>query len=1526
VTGTDLQNAVAIVGMAGRFPGARSVRALWRNLRAGEESITFLDDDELRAAGVPEALIADPSYVKAGAFLADPDRFDAAFFGVPPREAELMDPQQRVFLECAWEALEDAGYDVSRTELSIGVFAGMGKNHYYANNLLANPAFVEAMGPVATTIASEKDFAASRISYKLDLEGPSVSVQTACSTSLVAVHLACQSLLLGECDMVLAGGASISSFAPAGYLYSEDGIFSPDGHLRAFDAQAAGQVGGNGAAVVLLKRLAEAVEDGDTIHAVIRGSAVNNDGLRKVSFNAPGVDGQARVVAEALEVAGVEPRSIGYVECHGTGTHLGDPIEVAALTQAFRTGTDAPHATGFCGIGSLKTNVGHLDAAAGAAGLIKAALVMEHGVVPPSLHFERANPELKLDTSPFFVNAELSDWPADARPRRAGVSSFGMGGTNAHAILEEPPAPEAADAAPGPELVVLSARTTTALAAMGERLADHLDAEEGRALDLADVAHTTRVGRKAFTERRAFVAADLSEAAHAAREGLGTAASVSERSLEKGRPVALLFSGQGSQYANMARGLYERFEVFRTELDRTCELLEPHVGRDLRTLFFPEPGGEEAADRELALTQNTQPALFVVEYALARQLAAWGVEPESMLGHSIGEYVAACLAGIFSLEDALRVVAARGRLIGSLPTGSGMLSVPLSEEEATARLVEGTSIAVVNAPELCVVAGELGALEELRKRLRAEKVPARMLHTSHAFHTALMDPILEAFAGELATVQLGAPERPVVSSTTGTWLTAEEACDPQYWVRHLREPVRFADGVATLVGEDEQRLLLEVGPGQALTALARQCAPTAPVVPTTRLPKRDEDDVRVLLEALGRLWCEGVRVDWEGFRDGARRRRVPLPTYPFERERFWIEPAAGAGGVAAASAVREPDPARWFWAPTWRRGIDTGPAALPARALLFSDGSGVAEALATAWRSAGVDVVVADPAEPGDHERALDELGAVPPTIVHLAGIDPARTSAADREAVVERGFHALVRLGRSLAERRLDGEVRLEVVTSGAQDVLDDQVEPEKATVSGACKAIRVELPNVQCRHVDVEPPGDDPEACAARLLDELGHTEPVVALRAGRRWLQDVERVRVEGPPSIPSPHPPGDRRSSRRLRENGVVLVTGGLGGVGLALAEGLVRDHGARLVLLGRSGLPERDAWDAWLGEHGEDDPTSRRIAAVRGLEALGAEVLVARADVAREDEVRSAVAAAQERFGGIHAVVHAAGLPGGTVLPLATRESADAVLAPKVRGTRVLERVFERELAAGELDLFLLCSSLATVLDGVGQADYFAANAFLDAFALAHRDDPGRPVVSVGWEAWREVGMAAEGVVPEALRAAREENLRLGLAADEGREVLGRVLSTTHPLLLVSTRDLRDRIAAEARATAALTGGDEAGPEETRAGSLHARPKLATAFVEPRTETERAIAAMWGELLGIAGVGAEDDFFELGGNSLLLMQVSTRLRGEGVSLSMRELFDTPTVTALSERVESLRLLADQEGSVAGDDDETEELRL
>jgi len=1563
---------VAIVGMAGRFPGAASVRELWTNLEAGVEAVTFFSDEELLEAGVPAAVLGDPEYVKAAPILDLIDRFDAPLFGMSPREAEILDPQHRLFLETAWTALEDAGHAPEAFGGAVGVFAGVFMSSYLIGNLLSNGDLLRSVGEIAVRHGNEKDYLATRTSYKLDLKGPSFTVQTSCSTSLVAVHLACNSLINRECDMALAGGVSVRLPQRAGYFRDgEGGILSPDGHCRAFDAAAGGTLFGQGVAAVALRRAEDALADGDRIYAVIKGSAINNDGSDKIGYTAPSLDGQSRVIAEALALADVAPETISSIEAHGTGTPLGDPIEIAALSEAFGLG---PERRGTCAVGSVKTNLGHLSAAAGVTGLIKAALQLHHRRLVPSLHFEQPNPEIDFDGGPFYVNTESRPWePQGGGPLRAGVSSFGMGGTNAHAILEQAPAGRPSGASRAVQILPLSARTETAL----DRLSDELAAalREAPERPLADVAFTLQTGRRRMAHRRVLIARDTAGAA-AALTSRDPHTVVTAAGEATDRPVVFLFPGQGAQFAGMARGLYDAEEVFRRELDRCAAILEAPLGRDLRTVLFPTPDRVPEADEELRRTALTQPVLFAVEYSLARLWMSWGVTPRAMIGHSIGEYVAATLAGVFALEDALALVAERGRLMQELP-GGAMLAVSLPEEELAGRLGDGLAVAAVNAPGTTVVSGEPSAVAALEEELAAAggggpgggeaAVRCTRLATSHAFHSPMMDPVLERFRERVAAVALQPPELPYVSNLTGAPVTADEATDPDYWVRHLRRTVRFAAGLDALL-EEPGSVYLEVGPGHALTSLVRRQSRTrGDEVTVTSLPERSRsdrrqgapepatprDDQEHLLSALGRLWLVGVPVDWPALTAAEERRRVDLPTYPFERERYWIEARPGAVLAGVHGAAPRRDAERWLSMPAWRQARPLPrETAEPAGAtegpwLVFADALGVGDAAAERLRreghralvvtpgegpvevgaELGEDRFAVNPAAGADLDGLLERLGADarPTGILHLWSLDrPADHSA------LERGFYPLLELAQALGRRDPEHGVPLTVVTAGGHEVVgDDLVCPEAATVAGPVKVMPLEYPGASCAAVDLDPRslpgaagGTAPEDLADLVLAEArsvarGDRTPAerqVAYRGRLRWVEGFEPV------SLPAPvgeHP--------RLRPDGVYLVTGGLGGLGLAVAEHLARTvPGVRLALTGRTPLPPREEWPALAGSEGVADGDGEgdgdaagvraKVAGVLRLEAAGARVLPLSADVADRDAMAAALAEVRGKLGAVRGVFHAAGVAGGGIIQLKERAAAEAVLAPKVAGTRVIEELFADAGPAEPLDFLVMFSSATALTGQPGQVDYCAANAYLDAFAHSHRFGPETLVASINWTSWGEVGMAAA--------ASRTLGRTPGARPDEiippvqGLDLLERVLAADLPRVVVCPRDLDEMIAERAAFRAADAAGLAEGADDER--PRHPRPVLSAAYVPPNTERQRALAELWGSVLGIDQVGIHDSFFELGGNSVTGLQLIARMKRElGADLPVVALYDAPTVATLVARLDDEGGAATEEAEAGAD---------
>ncbi|MDF5712386.1 MAG: SDR family oxidoreductase [Rhizonema sp. NSF051] len=1514
---------IAIIGLTGRFPGAKNIDEFWKNLQNGRESVSFFTDEELLLSGVSSSLLSDPKYVKAQAILEDVDFFDASFFGFNPREAEITDPQHRLFLECAWEALESAGYDSEACKGTIGVYAGSSLSRYLLSIYL-NQNIINSIDTQQLLIAGDKDYLTTRISYKLNLEGPSYTVQTACSTSLVAIHVACQSLLNVECDIALAGGVSIiSASRKAGYFYTQGGIFSPDGHCRAFDAKAQGTVGGEGVGIVVLKRLEEALADGDCIHAVIKGSAINNDGSFKLSYTAPRIDTQAHVIRTAQVIAEVEPETITYIEAHGTGTPLGDPIEIAALTQAFG---DHTQKKGFCAIGSVKTNIGHLDVAAGVTGLIKTTLALKHKQIPPSLHFQEPSPQIDFVNSPFYVNNSLSDWKANINgtPRRAGVNSFGIGGTNAHVILEEAPVVEPSGSSRPWQLLLFSAKTSTAIETVTTNIAAHF--QQQTSLNLADVAYTLQVGRRAFNHRRIVVCQDFNDAVKvlSSQDPQRVFTHYQEPC---DRSVVFMFSGQGAQYVNMGRELYQSEPIFREQVDECSYFLKPLIGLDLRTVLYPDEQQAQDAAQQLLQTAFTQPALFVIEYALAQLWMAWGVQPEAMIGHSIGEYVAATVAGVFSLEEALALVANRGKLMQQCKSG-GMLSVQLPQQSVQPLLGKELSIAASNAPCYCVVSGTTQAIEQLQQQLQEKGVGCRRLHTNHAFHSQMMEPIIEPFTQLLQNITLNQAKIPFISNVSGTWITPIQATDPDYWARHLRQPVRFNEGIAELLTTHEC-IFLEVGPGRTLSTFVKQHRTEELAALTSlRHPQEQQSDVAFLLNTLGRLWLFGIKIDWSGFYTHEGRHRLPLPTYPFERQRYWIEanPEITLATVRQEALDKKPNIADWFYVPVWKQSVPLGllqqeVAQQKLCWLVFVDAYGVGAEISKRLEQQNQDVITVmvaeqftklddrtyaiNPRQRDDYDallKALQKQDLTPQAIAHFWSITPNDTLPCNSlskqtqsphqffEDCQHLGFWSLLFLTQALGKQDITNSLKLIIVTSNVHDVTgDEKLYPEKATVLGPCKVIPKEYPNINCCSIDVVIPDSETPAVQPlieNLLTEFiaKQTEDIVAYRGHHRWVQKYEAVRLD------------ERIAGKtKLKEEGVYLITGGLGGIGLVLAEYLAKTVQAKLILIGRRGLPERSQWSQWLTSHDSQDAVSRKIQKVLVLEELGAQVQINSADVTNPEQMQVVIAQTLKQFGQINGVIHAAGIAGGGVVQLKTSHIAANVLAPKVKGTLVLEEVLKNI----NLDFFVLCSSMSSILGGFGQVDYCAANAFLDAYAHRQASTVDQFTVSINWDTWQTVGMAVETVVPDALKQKREESLEKGILPQEGADAFNRILGSGLPHVVVSTQDFQTVIEQNHSFDSLEEG--FALLEEKLAGvtnhskPTHPRPNLGNDYIAPRNEVEQTVAEIWQQLLGIEQIGIYDNFFDLGGHSLLATQIISRLRKEfHVDVPLHSLFETPTI--------------------------------
>ena len=1343
---------IAIVGMAAHLPGAPDVATYWANLAAGVESIRRLSEAELLAAGESAARMRKPNYVPSAAMLDGFAQFDADFFGFSPKEAAIMDPQHRQFLEVAWEAFEHAAHPPENFKGAIGVYAGCGMGSYFYFNLCSNPDLVADTGMfLLRHTGNDKDFLSTRVSHIFDLRGPSVNVQTACSTSLVAVHYAAQALLNGECDMALAGGVTIELPQGQGYLFTEGEILSPDGHCHAFDARAQGTVFGSGAGCVVLRRLADAVADGDHIWAVIKGSAINNDGAAKAGYLAPSVGGQAACIAEAQAVAGITADTVGYVECHGTGTYLGDPIEVAALTQAFR---ETSAAVGTCRIGSVKTNIGHLDTAAGVASLIKTSLALHHRQMPPSLGYDSPNPSIDFETSPFRVNDRLTPW--DGALLRAGVNSLGVGGTNAHVVLEQAPLRVASEESLFPfQPLVISAKSRAALDAATARLAGHLRGTDDA---LADIAWTLKEGRRAFERRRVIVASDATEAAEILASGDPRRVFTHDW-LGDAPEVVFMFPGGGAQYAGMARDLYETEPVFADWMDQGLSILQPHLDYDIRALWLPAKGAEDAANAALKRPSVQLPLIMIMEYALAQLFISWGVSPAVLVGHSMGENTAACLAGVMSFADCVGLVHLRGRLFDTVPAG-GMISVPLAEAELRPYITGDLDMASVNAPGLCVVSGPDAALDALTEALRRVAVETQRIAIDIAAHSRMLEPILADFERYLRGITLNAPTIPIISNTTGVALTDVQATDPDYWVAHLRGTVMFEACMATLK-TGPARVFLEMGPGRALSSLAQANGVAAGcVIAALRHPEQRMADDAWHVGAIARLWACGVLVDWEPIWAGARRNRVVLPTYPFQRKEYFITPGRAQAVAEAALPMRLDDMAAWGWRSHWQARaaeceVDvSGDLADAARQtwLLFVDDAGLGAGVAARLRRAGhvvttvrtgdafaqVDGGYALAPERGregydDLIRDLVARGLAPSRIGHFWGVTAGtdhRPGSSFLHRNIEQGFYALMFLAQAMAEENLPKPIHITAFTNNAAQVRGEGLTaPEKAMVVGPVRVIPKELPGVTVSSLDLDLPRGrrvDVSGLLDPVLEELlaAPANVVAALRGARRYAQVLKAV----------PLPEGDLD----LPQGAVVLITGGFGGIGLTIAEDLIRRNGARIILIARRSLPDRATWARHLASHGADDGLSRRILALQRLEALG-QVSVQVADVCNADEMRAAVAAGEAALGAVCVVVHAAGVVDDGPLLTKTPAQVEEVFAPKLHGTQVLAGLFPD----GKLDLMVLFSSTSTVTGPAGQIDYVAANEYLNAYAKGRTGQT--KVVALNWGIWTGVGMAAEAL-------------------------------------------------------------------------------------------------------------------------------------------------------------------------------------
>jgi acyl transferase domain-containing protein/acyl carrier protein len=1414
-------SAVAIVGLAGRFPGANCVDELWNLLKEGKEALSRILTEELVAAGIDKARIEDPSWVKYRMKFEKADDFDADFFGYSPRQASSIDPQQRVFLECAWEALENAGHQPNSSEESVGVYAGSGFSSHLFDVFFHHSSGSSSTSSMERVLDNDKDFLSARVAYKLGLTGPCITVQTACSTSLVAVHMACQSLLTGECDMALAGGVSLPKLN-TGYRYEERSILSPDGHCRVFDAEANGTAPGAGAAVVVLRRLTDALEKGYQVHAIIKATVVNNDGSQKVGFTAPGLSGQRALLARGLALAELHPSDIGYIEAHGTGTPLGDSIELTALKDVYGSSSRP------CALGSIKSNIGHLDAAAGVAGLIKAVLCLKNRALVPSLGCVTPNSILQEPGCPLYVNTTFRPWESDDnRPRRAAVSSFGMGGTNAHVILEEAPEGRTGPNGETAQILPLSARTPTALGHAANNLAEFLERNPGA--NIADIAYTLQVGRKSFAHRRFVIGSSPSDLVARLRDQKKDGSKALDN-----RPVIFLFPGEGSPRPGMAKRLYRTEHYFRDQLDQCSDRINPYLASDIRRFL---------CDDELAGVSNrrpayTQAALFAFEYCLARLWLSWGVTPSAMFGHGLGEYVAATVAETISIEGAARLVVERAKLIGQQPEG---------KQNAGDRSKK-----------------QLGALRK-----------------------------------SISSIKIAEPKLRYISSVTGAYVSGQQVQEPAYWEKQMLSPVRFTQVFAPL-RDLPGAVFLEVGPGCALSNLAHQQMGAAEDL--VFLPGMsgavDRED---LLGILGELWSEGVAVDWNRFYHDRARRRVELPTYPFERRRCAIDTTTNTRHVATNGATSDPDilpdllNENSFYMPSWKESAPLvhwkkTDSAQYGLWVVFEDEAGFGSHVTGELRAAGCEVIsvtaatsyrkvkqdnfLINPRDPANYARLISELKQRETNtlrLVHCWGLTTKVETGNSRNVketeVSEYGD--LLFLAQALSELDSRTKSTLLVVTTRLFDVAGEGATTSvKGVIPAICMIASQEITNLRCGVADLPMSRDDstnpepwgPYVSAVLAEASLSLPDPVVAYRGSHRLARAYEQARLSW-----------EMPQIRRLREKGVYLITGGLGRIGLTLGQELARKYQARLILMTRSSFPERSEWDGLLTRSASDDFIIGRIHAVRKMEEAGAQVIVAAADVSNPKDVQRVLSDAQHRFGQLNGVFHLAGdLQHNSVSrPFAelTPGDIDTQARPKIDGFKVLEH----EMRDQELDFGVVFSSNASILGGVGFGAYAAANALVDRLSLANKGGEPFQWLVTNWDAWRTP-----------IRPGDRNGKRAGgtnpflLTEEEGLDALWRIIClSTISHVVIAKGNLGERLETWVRRQHQVTRDRSV---ESQAQVVGVRPnERAGAGAGARTELEQTIIDIWEELLGIDGVGVGDNFLDLGGDSLMAVRVIGRVR-------------------------------------------------
>ncbi|NOU17173.1 MAG: amino acid adenylation domain-containing protein [Bacteroidales bacterium] len=1501
---------IAVIGMSGRFPDADDVNTFWENLRDGRESISFLTKEELES--IDKDIVNNPAFVPSkGGMLKDIDKFDANFFGYNSREATIMDPQMRIFHECVYNALEDAGCDPFRYSDMIGLYAGSEMNIDWIMKL-ANSSIIREYGVFESFLLANNEFLCTNISYKLNLKGPAIVVQSACSTSLVATHLACRALLMGECRIAVAGGIGINTGSSDGYLYQEGMIYSPDGHCRAFDKEAKGMVNGRGAGAVVLKRLKHAIEDNDNIHAVIIGSALNNDGNRKVGYTAPSVEGQKNSIQLALKVSQVDPSSISYIETHGTGTVLGDPIEFEALIQAYKIKEKAR-----CAIGSVKANIGHLGAAAGITGVIKTILALKNRQIPPSINYSEPNPKIDIDNSPFYVNTKIKPWTEEVL--RAGVSSFGIGGTNAHLIIEEAPVKEKSENNNEWKIINISANSEKSYK---ELLSKHVNfLKQNSEINLSEVSYTLLEGRRELKFRNSFICKDIQECIDNLTSDKAEKFTIVEKNKED---IVFVFPGQGSQYVGMGLEIYKTNERFRNELDSCFKIINEISGIDIKGIIYSEFAVDKTKLEGLSVDKQiiSQPLLFSFEYALSKLLIELVGAPYAMIGYSLGEYVAACLSGVFSLNDALLLVVKRGELMDKMPGGI-MLNIPLTEKELLPLLDKNISLAVSNG-ESCIVSGDENSIKIIEEKMKEMRVLCMRLGISHAGHSSMMDPILPEFRKELLKIKLGKPEIPYISSVTGNWIDANEVVKPDFWLRNLRDTVRFADGILKLIEKGKD--FIEIGAGRDLSALVRRFSEgshSVKVFSTIKHKTSNVSDQKYLYNSIKQLWLEGYKINWNELFINKNIKKISLPSYVFEKESYWIDASPRRANsyqsspkqIAKNNNIRD-----WFYIPTWKKNQvnnDLYSSDFDNSSLTIFLGKD--EDLFTSnllkiinekckninliyigdsFKVINSNIFEIDPSNPDDYKKLFSyfiENKIDFKRIFHLWNkTNSENSNSKNIQNINALGFYSILNIAKATGDLGWVNELFISVITNNVFDVFDDDlIVPEKSLIIGALKVIPQEQPNISCKCLDIDNSFDTLiNNHFNTLINDLISfidNEKIIAYRNKTRWVQIFDKLLIENNFILKT-----------RLKENGVYFITGGLGRIGFTLADFLIEKYSAKIALLSRQVIPSSDNWEKLLSDASADIALKRRIKKIQHLQKKG-QVLVVNADINNSDELRNAFLKVENAFGDISGVIHSAVNLSDNSFALAqeySKEICESHFKTKVHGLIALEEI----LAEREINFCLLMSSIASIYGGLGYCAYSASNIFMDAFAKSRNKYSKTDWISVNWDGWTYKENSIDPILFIDDLAGDEIKMSL----EESYQAIEIVLSNHKNGQIVHTlTDINQNIDKWIK----LKSVNNDITQKDRL--LIDRPNLANDYIPPTNDLEISLCKIWQSVLGINQIGIQDDFLELGGDSLKAINVISRIQKQlNKKLKLSEFFENPIVQEVAYKISNRSISNDK----------------